>query len=416
MKNSHEAATLYEDIKNRTISDCDGRVPILKTLYDQISETTFIYAVLSHVKNKGEQTVRKIDIRPVAIGEEIMAQASLYYEKKVQHENLSFSALAEFLEKWLGPYFRQGVFYTTENDYQVLYSKKGKYTVLKKAPTRVLETVAHNRTKQYIIPEGEPCDFMIHLGVMHEDGRVVKKYYDKFRQLNRYLEFISDHLDLFRRERVRVVDFGCGKAYLTFALYYYLVEQLGLEVDMIGLDLKEDVIEFCNRTAEALNYKDLHFMKGSIERFESEAPIDVVVSLHACDTATDEAIAKAVGWGAKLIFAVPCCQHELFSQLNNSAMAPLLAHGVVKDKLTALVTDTLRQLALEAAGYDVQVLEFIDLEHTPKNILIRARRSEGETKAEQCREAYGRYLDFMHAWSVNPRIDRVMKPYFPNNE
>ena len=333
-------------------------------------------------------------------------------KKKYSMKTSIFSEFPAYIAAWLGPYFRQGIFYTVSQDYQVLFSKKGKHTVLKKPPTRLMTPgmQTHNRVKKYIIPEGEPCDFMVHLGVMQADGRVVKKYYDKFRQLNRYLEFISDHLDLFQGRRIRVVDFGCGKAYLTFALYYYLVKQLGLEVDMIGLDLKSDVIDFCNRTAQALNYKDLHFMQGSIENFESEGAIDVVVSLHACDTATDEALAKAVGWRAKLIFAVPCCQHELFSQLKNVQMAPLLEHGVVKDKLTALVTDTLRQLALEAAGYEVQVLEFIDMAHTPKNILIRARQVDDPNRSEQ---AYARYRDFRDAWHVNPRIDRVMQPYFP---
>jgi len=233
--------------------------------------------------------------------------------------------------------------------------------------------------------------------------------YDKFRQLNKYLEFVEDSLP-FLGDDLTIIDFGCGKAYLTFALYYYLVKLKGRRVSIIGLDLKQDVITFCNETAKQLKYDGLLFKMGDIKDFEFNDAVDMVVSLHACDTATDEALGKAVGWGAKVIYAVPCCQHELFNQMKNAQMAPLLKHGIVKDKLATIVTDTLRAQALEAVGYTVQMLEFIDMTHTPKNILIRA------IKADKTDEAlfsdYKIYSDFMNVWQVKPRINTVLAKYF----
>jgi SAM-dependent methyltransferase len=237
---------------------------------------------------------------------------------------------------------------------------------------------------------------------------VFKKKYDKFRQLNKYLEFVSDSLDrLDDLKVIRIIDFGCGKAYLTFALYYYLVKLQNRNVEIVGLDLKEDVIEFCNQTAKALDYEGLTFKLGDIKDYETEKTVDMVVSLHACDTATDEALIKSVGWDAKIIFAVPCCQHELFKQLDNPAMVPLLKYGVIKDKLATLVTDSLRASALECVGYDVQMLEFVDMEHTPKNILIRAYKADKSDEA--ILKAQNEYKLLKETFNVRSSIDRLMK-------
>ncbi|MDH8678486.1 SAM-dependent methyltransferase [Fusibacter bizertensis] len=383
-----------------------------KILKDTIDAGELIYAVFSNVKKGVEKSFIKLDIKPVEIKGEVLYQLSYQYEQKVLHENLNQDALLAKVEALLGAYFKQAQIFTVKADLQILFNKKGVGTVIQKVPTRFKVDISHNRKKNYLIPEGVPCDFMQFLGVMDEHGKVVKKRYDKYRQLNKYLEFVEDALP-YLPEVPTIIDFGCGKAYLTFALYYYLVKIKQKKVKIIGLDLKEDVIEYCSQVASTLKYDGLSFQKGDIKDFSITDQVDMVVSLHACDTATDEAIAKAVGWNAKVIYAVPCCQHELFGQLNNPTMIPLLKHGIVKDKLTTIVTDTLRTCALEAVGYNVQMVEFIDLEHTPKNILIRGFLTQ-KTHEQKC-EDYANYKAFKESWSVKPRIDAVLKGYFPVN-
>ena len=384
-------------------------IDTLNEIEQIIDDQAFIFGVLSNVKKGIEKTYNKVDIKPVIIKNERLYQISCYYDQKVKHENLTAEALKAYFAKVLGPYFKQGQLYTKTADLQILFNKKGEGTILKKAPTRFQVNLDHNRKKQYLIAEGTPCDFMIALGVMDAEGKVFKKMYDKFRQLNKYLEFVDDSLP-YLGEDLSIIDFGCGKAYLTFALYYYLVKLKGRQVKIIGLDLKEDVIDFCNTTATKLGYHGLTFKMGDIKDFEFNGNVDMVVSLHACDTATDEALGKAVGWGAKVIYAVPCCQHELFNQMKNDQMAPLLKHGIVRDKLATIVTDTLRAQALEAVGYTVQMLEFIDMTHTPKNILIRAFKTDKTSEALLA--DYHAYEAFMNNWQVKPRIDVVLSKYF----
>lgn len=384
-------------------------VDTLNEIEQIIDDQAFIFGVLSNVKKGVEKTYKKVDIKPVIIKNELLYQISCYYDQKVKHENLTAEELKTYFAKVLGPYFKQGQLYTKTADLQILFNKKGEGAILKKAPTRFQVNMDHNRKKQYLIPEGTPCDFMIALGVMDADGKVFKKMYDKFRQLNKYLEFVDDSLP-YLGDDLTIIDFGCGKAYLTFALYYYLVKLKDRQVKIIGLDLKEDVIDFCNATAMKLGYHGLAFKMGDIKDFEFNGNVDMVVSLHACDTATDEALGKAVGWGAKVIYAVPCCQHELFNQMKNDQMAPLLKHGIVRDKLATIVTDTLRAQALEAVGYTVQMLEFIDMTHTPKNILIRAFKTD-KTSEERASD-YLAYEAFMNNWQVKPRIDVVLSKYF----
>ncbi len=384
-----------------------------KVTYDiwtkEFDINTLIFAVLSNVAKGVEKTFNKVNIKPVKIKDELLYQFEFVFDKKVLHENLDALDAKQKLYELLETYFKQGQLFTTISDYQILFNKKREGIVMPSAPTRALTTVEHNRKKNYLIPEDEPCDFMIHLGVMDENGKVYKKKYDKFRQLNKYLEFVSDVIETLG-EAPTIIDFGCGKAYLTFALYYYLVKVKGMNVKIIGLDLKEEVIDFCNQVAKDLNYEGLSFEIGDIKDYQYNEKVDMVVSLHACDTATDAAIAKAVNWNAKVIFAVPCCQHELFGQLSNRDMQPLLKHGVVKDKLATIVTDTLRTLALESVGYEVQMLEFIDMVHTPKNILIRAVSSGAPNES-----AYSDYLAFKSSWGVKPTIDRLLKDKFPSN-
>lgn len=380
----------------------------LKFLDDMIQNGKLIFAVLSNVRKGAPKTYQKLDVKPVLIKGVQLYHVTYQFEKKVLHDNFDATEILNLLEEILGSYFKQGVFYATDGDHQLLFNKKMEGKIITKPPSRFKVEQEHNRKKNYIIPEGEPCDFMTHLGLMDTEGRVFKKKYDKFRQLNKYLEFVSDSLDrLDGREIIRIIDFGCGKAYLTFALYYYLVKLQNRNVEIVGLDLKEDVIEFCNQTAKALDYDGLTFKLGDIKDYETDSVVDMVVSLHACDTATDEALIKSVGWGAKIIFAVPCCQHELFKQLDNPALVPLLKYGVIKDKLATLVTDSLRASALECVGYDVQMLEFVDMEHTPKNVLIRAYKADKTDEAIQ--RAENEYQMLKETFNVRPSIDRLLK-------
>lgn len=242
-----------------------------------------------------------------------------------------------------------------------------------------LASLSHNRTKKYVLQEGVPVPFLVDLGVMTAEGKVVKSRYDKFRQINRFLEFIEDILPELPTDReITILDFGCGKSYLTFAMYYYLHEINQYDVRIVGLDLKSDVIRRCNELSIKYGYEKLRFLEGNIADYTGADRVDMVVTLHACDTATDFALAKAVGWGAKVILSVPCCQHELNGQIQSDVLAPLMKYGLIKERFAALATDALRAEYLEREGYNAQILEFIDMEHTPKNILIRAVKTDGK--------------------------------------
>lgn len=250
--------------------------------------------------------------------------------------------------------FKQGDFYAEDGDYKILINKKGNATILKSRATKEKQAYTHNRKKRYIINDGEKVDFLIRLGVMNKDGKVLSKKYDKFRQINRYLEMVEDIIPKINKSRtLNIVDFGCGKSYLTFALYYYLVKILNFDVNIIGLDLKEDVIKFCNEVAIDLAYKGIKFIHGDIKDFDEITKVDMVVTLHACDIATDAAIVKAVNWKADVILLVPCCQHEFYNKINNEVLDPMLNHGIIKEKLSSLVTDSLRANVLEILGYKV---------------------------------------------------------------
>lgn len=243
---------------------------------------------------------------------------------------------------------------------------------------------------------------MIDLGVMNEQGKIIHARYDKFRQINRFLEFIEDILPRLSRDReITILDFGCGKSYLTFAMYYYLRELKGYDVNIIGLDLKTDVIEKCNSLALRYGYEKLHFYHGDIADYEGVSCVDMVVTLHACDTATDYALAKAVEWGAEVILSVPCCQHEVNKQIKNEMLEPVLRYGILKERMSALITDAVRADLLESKGYDTQILEFIDMEHTPKNLLIRAVRT-GK------RSDQGKVEKMLAALNIHPTLDRLL--------
>ena len=376
----------------------------LEELIEQITkEENLIYAVLSNLRNKDKDTFTKVNIKPVLIRNEKNIQLAYEYKEKVIHKNLEDEEFIREFKDLISNHFKQANIFTTHADYQILISKKGKVKILKSKPSKSSVDLSHNRKKEYIIEEGIACDFLIKLGVMNKEGKVFNKKHDKFRQINKFLELISDAVyKIEDKETINIVDFGCGKSYLTFALYYYLKKLLKLNVNIIGLDLKKDVINLCNNLAKELDYEGLQFINKDIRDFKELDKVDMVVTLHACNTATDEALVKAVSWDADVILSVPCCQHELLDKIENETMIPMLKHGIIKERLSSLVTDSLRANVLEILGYNTQLLEFIDIENTPKNIMIRAVRTNN-FKSRDKRE----YLDFKRAWNLDkPYIEK----------
>ena len=354
----------------------------IRAVLEQCFTLDFISGTISNPREKGGVT--KVKIRPMLVKEKLIFQFEAFENNQAFHENVSAEEAVIKVQKYM-ELFKQLQMMTKTVNYTILVSKKGKVTIQKKGVKGEVKKVdlSHNRSKKYILEEGVKVPFLYDLGVQTADGKIVKSRFDKFRQINRFLEFIEDILPQLAKEKeVTILDFGCGKSYLTFAMYYYLHELKGYDIRIIGLDLKKDVIRLCNELSEKYGYEKLKFLEGNIADYTGVDEVDMVVTLHACDTATDFALAKAVGWNAKVILSVPCCQHELNGQIQNDMLAPVLKYGLIKERMAALITDALRAEYLEGEGYDAQILEFIDMEHTPKNILIRAVKA-GKKKANK---------------------------------
>lgn len=350
----------------------------LKSRLSEFLSDRLYQIVISNPRSR--EQVSKVKVRPVLLKGKLYFQETVTKGTQVFHENFSKEVMRDRMIQYMQDEFKQLEAQSMDGKLTALVSKKGKVTVKcsrQSAMQKVLPDMSHNRTKQYLLKEGTPVPFLVDLGVQTKEGMIVRSRYDKFKQINRYLEFVEDILPTLEKEKtIHIIDFGCGKSYLTFALYYYLHELKGLNTRITGLDLKADVIEKCNYLAENYGYDKLRFYQGDIRTFEGADQVDMVVSLHACDTATDYAIKKAVDWNAKVLFAVPCCQHEVNGQIQSGLLSPVLKYGLLKERLSAILTDAVRANLLEEAGYDTQVLEFIDMEHTPKNILIRAIKKE----------------------------------------
>ncbi len=375
----------------------------IRDLLEQSLNMDFLSATLSNPKEKGG--AQKVKVRPILKQGELLFQCEEHRNNQVFHQNLKTEQAVEVISEHMN-LFKQMQLRTKTLQASVLVSKKGKVTVQKKRQECCTKQVdlSHNRSKQYILKEGVTVPFLQDLGVMTSEGRIVRTKFDKFRQINRFLEFVEDIVPQLAKDReITILDFGCGKSYLTFALYYYLHELKRYDVRIIGLDLKSDVICHCNELSEKYGYEKLKFLEGNIADYTGVDEVDMVVTLHACDTATDFALDKAVGWNAKVILSVPCCQHELNGQLKNDVLEPVMKYGLLKERMAALVTDGLRAEYLEACGYDAQILEFIDMEHTPKNILIRAvktgKKKDNMDKIRNCEL-------FLH---VKPTLGRLLK-------
>ena len=375
----------------------DGLVRALdELLNDVFTGNRLLRAVLS--KPRARDAPARMTVEPVDLRGSIAFRFTGHLADRTLHENLEPDDARERLGILIADY-GQGLLQTADADWQVLGE-----TVLRRPPSRVPGPRAHDRAKRYLLEEGTPVPFLVELGVMTPGGAVRKSRYDKFRQVNRFLELVDDVVPALRPDGVlRIVDFGCGKSYLTFAIHHLLTELRGRKVDLVGLDLKEDVIATCAAFAERSGAAGLRFERGDIADYDPAGTVDLVVSLHACDTATDEALAQAVRWDADAILAVPCCQKEAYRQLESSLLAPLLRHGIAKERFAALVTDALRAQLLELAGYRTQLVELVALEHTAKNVLIRAVR--GVPAGPEARRAYEELRD---ALGLEPALERLL--------
>ena len=378
----------------------------LRKLLQENLNIDFISATLSNPRNK--DAIQKVKVRPILKKDTLLFQLESFQNNQAFHENMEVEKACEKLLEHMEN-MKQMQLDTQGCSYSVLISKKGKVTIkskLKKGDRKKIN-MSHDRKKKYVLEEGIPVPFLQDLGVMTQEGKIVHVKFDKFRQINRFLEFIEDILPELDKDReLTILDFGCGKSYLTFAMYYYLHELKSYDIRIIGLDLKKDVIRHCNELSEKYGYEKLKFLEGDIADYTGVNKVDMVVTLHACDTATDYALAKAIGWDAKVILSVPCCQHELNRQIHNEVLEPILKYGLLKERMAALITDGLRAEYLEREGYTAQILEFIDMEHTPKNILIRAvknkkKKGQGDDAIRRCEAAL----------RVTPTLGRLLDGY-----
>lgn len=338
-------------------------------------------------------------------------QLTRYTQKQAFHENIPSEDLLQALENTIQDHYLQVNAFSSEREHCILLSKKGtctyRETVMPAESRAAAVREEHNRKKQYILEEGKPIAPLVDMGVFTREGKVVRSMYDKFRQINRFLEILEDELANWKGDSIHVIDFGCGKSYLTFIVYYYLTEIRGIRAEIIGLDLKADVIEKCSRAAQNYGYDGLHFEKGDINGYKTPFDVDLVMTLHACDTATDYALYNAVQWKAKLIFSVPCCQHELNGQMEPGTLPILSRYGILKERFCALATDAIRGNLLEYCGYRTQLMELIDMAHTPKNILIRAvRRPVSNAKKQQ--EALEQVCALTNEFQFHPTLCRLL--------
>ncbi len=377
----------------------------LKNILEEQLNTELSQIIISNPRRAA--LAQKVKIRPVLLKDQLNFQVTEYKGKQVFHENLEKKAAIVYITDQMEKFFGQMVLESATKTVNVLVSKKGTVTIKQKAQKSEIKPkeLSHNRKKRYILEEGTAIPFLVDLGVQTKEGKTVHSRYDKFRQINRFLEFIQDIVENLPKGReLTIVDFGCGKSYLTFAMYHYLKVMKGFDIRVIGLDLKEDVIAYCNELKDKYGYDKMSFTNGDIASYTGVDAVDMVVTLHACDTATDYALEKAVKWGASVILSVPCCQHELNYQMKNEELSAALKYGLLKERIAALVTDGLRAEMLEQCGYATQVLEFIDMEHTPKNILIRAVKKNKAVTPD-----FEKYDNCCKALGVDPMLGRLLK-------
>ena len=392
---------------------------ILFELIKNIQEDKLIKIVFSDRKS-GD--FNKVIIKPIILKSARNIQIESFKDNKAFHKNIDLNNLQE-LEDNLKEYidnFKQILLQIEGSDISFI-RKKENFSRKEKESNLIKTSNEHNKKKQYILNEGDKIDFLIELGLMSVEGKILKSSYNKFKQINKYLEFIDDVIEELKVKKlitnhINVLDFGCGKSYLTFALYYYLKNyRKDLTFSIVGLDLKKDVIEFCNKLAKKLNYENLEFLNGNIKDYDKSKEVDLVFSLHACNNATDYSLEKALSLDAKAILAVPCCHHEFFEKIQKNknsefynTLKIMADNGVVLDKFATLATDSFRSLSLELCGYKTKMIEFIDMEHTPKNILIKAIKSKSSNLKEKLVE-YNKLKEFL---GIKPLLEDLIKKYF----
>lgn len=389
----------------------DNWKPVLQ---EWIEEKTFSQCTLSSPIAK-KVSANKITIRPIKLKNSFLYQKSEYRGTQVFHSNFAPEKLSEILFELIPAYKQCFATNTAGLQLQLLVGKSGNVAMsLKESDkNRAANTpLDHNRQKNHILPENEPLPFLIALGIMTDTGKVIASKRDKFYQINRFLELVKEVVPHLGEEPLTIVDFGCGKSYLTFALYFFLTVKLGRTVTITGIDLKREMISLGENLAAKLGYENLHFICSSIDSYTPEnKKIDLVISLHACDVATDIALERAAALNAKAILSAPCCQHELIDQIQCELLNPLLKHGIVKERVAALITDALRAQLLEACGYKVQIIEFIDAEHTPKNLLIKAVKNSSQAPFNE--EAYSKYKQLADFLSVKPSLAALLNSLDP---
>lgn len=379
----------------------------LKNAVSEISKEKIIKAVISNKMNS-EVKYNKIIFLLKENKNKEYYQIEKYTDKQVFHENIDLDMFKEKFEECVQNSYKQVSAWSESITYDLRISKKGKVHLgKKKGNNGNLAKKSHNKEKNYILKEGMIIEPLIDLGVFTKEGKVINSKYDKYKQINRFVEIIDDEIKKNDYKELTILDFGCGKSYLTFVLYYYFVKIKNINVKMIGLDLKEDVIKKCNEIAKSYKYDNLHFELGDINGFKYNNKVDMVITLHACDTATDYALYNAVKWNAKMIFSVPCCQHELNSQMNSDELSILTKYGIVQERVAALMTDAMRANILEACGYKTQLLEFIDIAHSPKNILIRA--SKGNVSKDKKEKAISEVNNLVNKFNFDPTLLKLVK-------
>ena len=392
---------------------------ILFELKKNIQEDKLIKIVFSDRKS-GD--FNKVIIKPIILKSAKNIQIESFKDNKAFHKNIDLNNLQE-LEDNLKEYidnFKQILLQIEGSDISFI-RKKENFSRKEKESNLIKTSNEHNKKKQYILNEGDKIDFLIELGLMSVEGKILKSSFNKFKQINKYLEFIDDVIEELKAKKlitnhINVLDFGCGKSYLTFALYYYLKNyRKDLTFSIVGLDLKKDVIAFCNKLAKKLNYENLEFLNGNIKDYDKSKEVDLVFSLHACNNATDYSLEKALSLDAKAILAVPCCHHEFFEKIQKNknsefynTLKIMADNGVVLDKFATLATDSFRSLSLELCGYKTKMIEFIDMEHTPKNILIKAIKSKSSNLKEKLVE-YNKLKEFL---GIKPLLEDLIKKYF----
>ncbi len=379
----------------------------LKNAIKEISKENIIKLVISNKVNKNTE-YNKITFTFKEDKNKKYYQIEKYTDKQVFHENIDVDGLVDKVFGYVGENYKQISAWSNSITFDLKISKKGKILLKKKKGDNAkMVNKSHNKEKNYILKEGMLIEPLIDLGIFTKEGKVINSKYDKYKQINRFVEIIDDEIKKNDYTDLTILDFGCGKSYLTFVLYYYFVEIKKISVKMIGLDLKEDVIKKCNEIAKRYNYENLHFELGDINGFKYNNKVDMIITLHACDTATDYALYNAIKWNAKMIFSVPCCQHEFNQQMKTDSLSILTRYGIIQERTAALMTDSVRANLLECVGYKTQLLEFIDIAHSPKNILIRA--SKTNVSKEKKQKALNEVKNLMKQFNLNPTLYNLLK-------